>query len=109
MAVFDDTEWSFVKGAFETVDRDYGWGIDDFHHNITDGHVVHHLFSTSIPHYNLSAATAALRVGLQKEPASSMLYHKRDSHWFFFEIFQFYSKHWFFLRKDKLHGTPKNM
>jgi len=23
-------------------------------HNITNGHVVHHLFFTKIPHYNLS-------------------------------------------------------
>jgi len=47
-------EWTFVKGALSTVDRNYGI-VEDIHHNIGT-HVVHHLFS-SIPHYNLIEAT----------------------------------------------------
>ena len=55
--VYDDEDWKFVDAAFETVDRQYGFGIDWFHHHITDGHVAHHLFFTKIPHYNLPIAT----------------------------------------------------
>jgi len=47
-------EWTFVKGALSTIDRNYGI-VEDIHHNIGT-HVVHHLFST-ITHYNLIEAT----------------------------------------------------
>jgi len=60
---YRDPEWSFVKGALSTVDRDYGI-IENIHHNIGT-HVVHHLFS-SIPHYNLIEATKAIRPVLGK-------------------------------------------
>ena len=56
-----DEDWTFVKGATETIDRTYGMGIDKFHHHITDGHVAHHLFSRQIPHYHLEKATAGVR------------------------------------------------
>lgn len=52
--VYDSTSWSFLKGALETIDRKYGYWIDELSHNITDGHVVHHLFFTKIPHYHAS-------------------------------------------------------
>jgi len=65
--VYDDEDWKFAEAAFETVDRKYGYGIDDLHHNITDGHLVHHLFFTQIPHYNLLAATEAVKGYLREK------------------------------------------
>ncbi|KAJ3053448.1 Delta(12)-fatty-acid desaturase, partial [Quaeritorhiza haematococci] len=43
-------EWSFLRGALATVDRDYGV-LNHFFHHIGDTHVAHHLFST-MPHYH---------------------------------------------------------
>ncbi|KAI9103754.1 fatty acid desaturase [Phlyctochytrium arcticum] len=66
--VYANGSWSFTKGAVETVDRQYflkGWG-DWLMHNITDGHVVHHLFYTSVPHYRLSEATDIVAPALGK-------------------------------------------
>lgn len=51
-------EWSFLKGALSTIDRDYGF-INPIHHHIGT-HVAHHLF-LGIPHYHLQTATAALK------------------------------------------------
>lgn len=59
--VYNDSDWSFLQAAFDTVDRTYGFGIDYLHHHITDGHVAHHLFFTQIPHYNLPIATKAIK------------------------------------------------
>lgn len=65
--VYDDSDWTFTNAAFETVDRKYGYGIDDLHHNITDGHLVHHLFFTQIPHYHLMTATKAVQQFLSEK------------------------------------------
>lgn len=75
--VYDDKDWKFVTSAFETVDRVFGFGIDTLHHHITDGHVAHHLFFTKIPHYNLPAATKALRAYLEEKGLSHV--YKRDN------------------------------
>jgi len=62
-------EWTFVRGALSTIDRDYG--IFNFlHHHIADTHIAHHLFST-MPHYHAQEATAALRPVLGKYYAYS--------------------------------------
>eukprot|EP01031_Cornospumella_fuschlensis_P034995 gene34995-42381_t len=56
--------YSFMKGAFHTVDRPYNrmlWGVIDYlHHHIGSTHVVHHIDST-IPHYRAKAATEAVK------------------------------------------------
>jgi len=57
-------EWSFIRGALATIDRDYGILNHLFHH-ITDSHVCHHLFST-MPHYNAIEATKHLKKVLGK-------------------------------------------
>ncbi len=53
---FYQKDWTFLKGAFQTVDYDYGRFlgpvINFMHHNIQRYHVVHHLHFR-IPHYNL--------------------------------------------------------
>jgi len=57
---FDDEEWTWVKGAFMTVDRPYGGLLDFLHHRIGSTHVVHHV-DARIPHYHALTATRALK------------------------------------------------
>lgn len=57
---FDDEDWTWVKGAFMTVDRPYGGLLDFMHHHIGSTHVAHHM-DTRIPHYHAVRATRALR------------------------------------------------
>ena len=56
---YDAEEWSFVRGAFCSVDRPYGRVINFLHHRIGSTHVAHH-FDARIPHYNARAATKAI-------------------------------------------------
>lgn len=60
--VYDEGDWSRLKGALATVDRNYG-PFNWITHNIGNLHVVHHLWST-IPHYRLKEATEAIRPAL---------------------------------------------
>ncbi|OQR83758.1 omega-3 fatty acid desaturase, endoplasmic reticulum [Achlya hypogyna] len=53
---YGDAEWTYVKGNLSSVDRSYGWFVDNLSHNIGT-HQIHHLFPI-IPHYNLNTATA---------------------------------------------------
>eukprot|EP00457_Paulinella_chromatophora_P006779 gb/GEZN01006798.1/.p1 GENE.gb/GEZN01006798.1/~~gb/GEZN01006798.1/.p1 ORF type:complete len:387 (+),score=15.15 gb/GEZN01006798.1/:41-1162(+) len=55
---YTSDSWTFVKGALNSVDRDYGI-FQYWTHNIGT-HQVHHLFS-EIPHYYLHDATKAFR------------------------------------------------
>jgi omega-3 fatty acid desaturase (delta-15 desaturase) len=65
---YRDPDWSYLRGALSTVDRNYGL-IEDIHHNIGT-HIVHHLFH-KIPHYNLKEATEAIKPILGE-------YHKKS-------------------------------
>ncbi|XP_062083875.1 delta(12)-acyl-lipid-desaturase-like [Humulus lupulus] len=56
---YDSSEWDWLRGALSTVDRDYGV-LNRVFHNLTNTHVVHHLFPT-IPHYNAVEATKAVK------------------------------------------------
>lgn len=56
---YDNSEWTYVRGALCTVDRDYGILNHVFHH-IGDTHVAHHLFS-QMPFYHAEEATRALK------------------------------------------------
>lgn len=56
---FEDPEWSWMRGAFQTVDRPYGPLVDLLHHRIGSTHVAHHIDHT-IPHYRAAKATAAI-------------------------------------------------
>ncbi len=56
---YDDNDWSFVRGAFCSVDRPYGRVIDLLHHRIGSTHVAHHL-DAKIPHYRAAKATQAI-------------------------------------------------
>ena len=58
---YEDEEWSYVRGAFCSIDRPYGRFLDLAHHHIGSTHAAHHLFAR-IPHYRAVAATEALRV-----------------------------------------------
>jgi omega-6 fatty acid desaturase (delta-12 desaturase) len=57
---FEGENWSFVKGAFHTIDRPYGAVLDFLHHRIGSTHVAHHVES-AIPHYHALEATHALK------------------------------------------------
>ena len=56
---YDDPEWSFVAGAFCSIDRPYGPIADFLHHRIGTTHVAHHL-DAKIPHYHAAKATTAI-------------------------------------------------
>ena len=87
--VFDDHDWNFVYSAFETIDRKFGFGIDWAHHHITDGHLAHHLFFTSIPHYNLPIATNAIYRYMAGEGLGHMV-KKDDTRDFFLRVHSYF-------------------
>ncbi|XP_069148539.1 delta(12)-fatty-acid desaturase FAD2-like [Solanum lycopersicum] len=56
---YDSTEWDFLRGALATVDRDYGF-FNKVFHNVTDTHVLHHIFPY-ISHHHAVEATKAIK------------------------------------------------
>jgi omega-3 fatty acid desaturase (delta-15 desaturase) len=81
--VYDDHDWTFLIGAFETYDRSFGSVIDQLHHHITDCHVIHHLFFTQIPHYHLPIATQALKKFLIEKNATKYYKYEKNSDFIF--------------------------
>ena len=57
---FSTDEWTWAKGALQTVDRPYGPLLNLLHHGIGSTHVCHHINPT-IPHYNAWRGNALLR------------------------------------------------
>ncbi|MCA8901163.1 MAG: fatty acid desaturase [Hyphomonas sp.] len=56
--VYDAQDWTSLKGALATVDRNYG-PFNWLTHHIGDQHLIHHIFPT-IPHYRLAEAMRAV-------------------------------------------------
>ena len=57
--------FSFMRGAFLSIDRPYGKILNFLHHNIGSSHVVHHVCPT-IPHYHAKKATAIIKKAFKK-------------------------------------------
>lgn len=57
---YDERKWTWIKGAFATIDRPYPEPFDTLHHRIGSTHVAHHLYHR-IPHYHAREATNAIR------------------------------------------------
>eukprot|EP01083_Nonionella_stella_P038073 103688_1 len=66
MQRFKPCEWLWLRGVFETVDRDFGFFLDYVFHRVTSSHVIHHLFPT-MPHYNAIKATKYLKASKFKK------------------------------------------
>jgi omega-3 fatty acid desaturase (delta-15 desaturase) len=88
--VYGDKSWAFVKGALQTVDRSYGTVIDNLTHNITNGHLVHHIFFRQIPHYHLEKATRYLYKYFDE---NGIEYKYRYTPFFFIDIFRYTTNH----------------
>ena len=60
-----NSEFSFMRGAFLSIDRPYGKIFNMLHHHIGSSHVVHHVCPT-IPHYHAKEATLAIKKAFNK-------------------------------------------
>ncbi|KAF2832708.1 fatty acid desaturase, type 1 [Ophiobolus disseminans] len=58
-AHYEAEDWTFVKGALSTVDREFGFIGRHIFHGIIEYHVVHHMFPR-IPFYHCEEATWAV-------------------------------------------------
>ncbi len=59
------SDFSFMRGAFLSIDRPYGKLLDFLHHRIGSTHVIHHI-APSIPHYHAREATLAIKRAFPK-------------------------------------------
>eukprot|EP00568_Trieres_chinensis_P001760 CAMPEP_0183306314 /NCGR_PEP_ID=MMETSP0160_2-20130417/10768_1 /TAXON_ID=2839 ORGANISM="Odontella Sinensis, Strain Grunow 1884" /NCGR_SAMPLE_ID=MMETSP0160_2 /ASSEMBLY_ACC=CAM_ASM_000250 /LENGTH=468 /DNA_ID=CAMNT_0025469661 /DNA_START=1 /DNA_END=1408 /DNA_ORIENTATION=+ len=99
--LYTDETFTFERGAFETVDRDYGKWTNRMSHHMMDGHVVHHLFFTKVPHYRLEKATEALRRGME-ERGQGHLYKRIDTPDYTQEIMRQFDENWFFISEEQV-------
>jgi omega-6 fatty acid desaturase (delta-12 desaturase) len=60
LAHYTADEWTYVRGAASTIDRDFGFIGRHCFHGIIETHVLHHYVST-IPFYNAYEATEAVK------------------------------------------------
>ena len=60
-----NSDFSFMRGAFLSIDRPYGRLLDFLHHHIGSSHVIHHI-SPTIPHYHAREATIAIKKAFPK-------------------------------------------
>eukprot|EP00308_Calcidiscus_leptoporus_P009071 CAMPEP_0119401238 /NCGR_PEP_ID=MMETSP1334-20130426/142269_1 /TAXON_ID=127549 /ORGANISM="Calcidiscus leptoporus, Strain RCC1130" /LENGTH=443 /DNA_ID=CAMNT_0007425153 /DNA_START=33 /DNA_END=1364 /DNA_ORIENTATION=+ len=58
-------DFSFMRGAFLSIDRPYGPLFDFLHHRIGSTHVAHHI-DCAIPHYHAKEATNAIKTAFPK-------------------------------------------
>lgn len=92
-------DWSWIRGAFLSIDRPYGPIFDFLHHRIGSTHVAHHVDST-IPHYKAGEATQILKENfpslylydptpihkaLWRVAAKCAAVEQRDNRWVFVE------------------------
>ena len=101
---YQEGEWEYVLGGLETIDREFGYGVDEATHHITDCHVAHHMFS-DMPHYNLEKATAGVRGVL--EPRG--LYKKRDTRDFATKIFGLHKDVGHCVEPDRPRATKEEL
>jgi omega-3 fatty acid desaturase (delta-15 desaturase) len=99
--LYTDDTWSFERGAFETVDRNYGKWINRMSHHMMDGHVVHHLFFTRVPHYRLEEATKALTEGMEMRGQGHLL-KRVETPDFSQEILKQFNDNWFFVEEKQI-------
>jgi len=62
---FEDSEWTWLRGAVSTIDRTMGPLADYKTHYITSSHVAHHIFS-DMPYYGAQEATPYIKAYLGK-------------------------------------------
>ncbi len=60
-----EDDFSYMRGAFLSIDRPYGPLIDFLHHRIGSTHVIHHI-EPSIPHYQAKEATDIIKRSFPK-------------------------------------------
>jgi omega-3 fatty acid desaturase (delta-15 desaturase) len=99
--IYTDETFTFERGAFETVDRNYGKWTNRLSHHMMDGHVIHHLFFERVPHYRLEDATKALVKGLDAE-GQSHFYKHIDTPDFTQEVVKKFNKNWFFVNEAQI-------